>query len=96
MYWQRQGLCCFILVQHALLGLLEVVIAAAHGLSCSGLHANVSVDKSPPSTTDASTKLIARYASLELIFTFVFAVLELREGAKGRCVGKTLDLHHYI
>ena len=37
-YWQRQGFCSLILLQHSVDGGLADVIALTQGLSCVGLH----------------------------------------------------------
>ncbi|EYU30007.1 hypothetical protein MIMGU_mgv1a024747mg, partial [Erythranthe guttata] len=85
MYWQRQGLCCLILAQHCPVGLPEDDIAAAHGLSCTGLQFITAADpatSASPSTTAARTaQITTRYATLVFIISLsVFSVCVCGDG----------------
>lgn len=69
-YWQRQGFCCLILVQHIVDGGVEEVIAPAQGLSSVGLHVTaIETSALPNSTTTTRYNAIAMYEYDAFIFT---------------------------
>ncbi|CAI0547812.1 unnamed protein product [Linum tenue] len=59
MYWQRQGLCSLILVQHSFDGGVDDLIADTHELSCNGLQVTAAATPPPPAaaTTTATIKI---------------------------------------
>ena len=67
MYWHRHGLCSLSLAQQAVLGFPPDVFAAAHGLSCSGLHVTAVATSTWARASIASAR-IARLAILVFIF----------------------------
>lgn len=74
MYWHRHGLCSLILAQHAALGLLDDVIADAHGLSCSGLQVTAFVTSTSPRistrTTQSARNVVLVFMSIFCFFCF--------------------------
>ncbi|KAJ6881845.1 hypothetical protein NC651_028454 [Populus alba x Populus x berolinensis] len=66
-YWQRQGFCSLILLQHRLVGGVEDVIALTQELSCAGLH--VTASTLTCSLARSSTKRVQTTIQDVLIFT---------------------------
>ncbi|CAK9167702.1 unnamed protein product, partial [Ilex paraguariensis] len=58
-YWQRQGFCSLILLQHNLVGGADEVIAGMQGLSCDGVHvtATETCDSAKSSTRTVHTTM---------------------------------------
>jgi hypothetical protein len=67
-YWQRQGFCSLILLQHRLVGGVEDVIALTQELSCAGLH--VTASTLACSLARSSTKRVQTTIQDVLIFTW--------------------------
>lgn len=69
-YWQRHGLCSFILAQQTAEGLPAVVIATAQGVSCSGLQVTAAFATltSPIARTTTIATNMATHPTLLFIF----------------------------
>lgn len=72
-YWQRQGFCSLILLQHNLDGGDEDVIAVTHALSCVGLHVTAPTDETCASARSSTTRAHnAMYDAFIFVFVFQF------------------------
>ncbi|KAK8599570.1 hypothetical protein V6N13_077489 [Hibiscus sabdariffa] len=70
-YWQRQGFCSLILLQHNRDGGDDVVMAPTQGLSCAGLHVTA-VDISASASSRSNTTAAAANTAVRGVFILLF------------------------
>ena len=76
-YWQRQGFCSLILLQHSLDGGVDDVIAPTQELSSVGLHVTATV-------MCASARSSTSTAQTAIYDTFIFALTDMVERERER------------
>ncbi|GFY96423.1 hypothetical protein Acr_11g0007290 [Actinidia rufa] len=72
MYWQRQGLCCFILVQRSGEGRVPDVIAPMQGFSSVGLHVTAAAAINTSASCANTKTSAAAAASTKMLDAFIF------------------------